>query len=92
MTPESSNCVLNTSVSPRVGIMGDCSEKTGKHRTVETVFLSPLACSLALHGIKHTSKTFPDVKIEIIITTRMVTDESLTLLPQASHAVAYFKN
>lgn len=32
-TPESSSCVLNAGVSPRVGIMGDCSEKTGKHTT-----------------------------------------------------------
>lgn len=32
--PESSSFVLSAGVSPRVGIMGDCSEKTGKHRTV----------------------------------------------------------
>lgn len=38
--------------------MGDCSEKTCRHRTVFKT-PSPLGCSQALHGIKHTSKTFP---------------------------------
>lgn len=48
---------------------------------------SPLGCSPALRGIERTSNTPPDVKVEIIITTRTVSDESLTLLP--SHAAAY---
>lgn len=52
---------------------------------------SPLGCSLALHGTKHTSKTFPDVKIEIIITTRMVTDESLTPLPPGASCCCLFR-
>lgn len=51
---------------------------------------SPLGCSLALHGTKRTSKTFPDVKIEIIITTRMVTDESLTPLPPGASCCCLF--
>lgn len=52
---------------------------------------SPLGCSLALHATTRTSKTFPDVKIEIIITTRMVTNESLTPLPPGASCCCLFR-